>query len=78
MELYNIWIFKRIKIMSNITKVQYKIDTEVSNSDENYKQIDDMLKNNTISTEDHYILIIKLMKEKIDELVDEVNTLKNS
>ena len=64
--------------MSNITKVQYKIDTEVSNSDENYKQIDDMLKNNTISTEDHYILIIKLMKEKIDELVDEVNTLKNS
>jgi hypothetical protein len=35
-----------------------------------------MLKDNNIISEDHYMLAIKLLKEKIDELVVEVNKLK--
>ena len=60
----------------DIEKIQDKIDTEVLNSSENYKQIDSMIKNNELASEDQYVLIIKLMKEKIDELVTEVNKLK--
>jgi hypothetical protein len=60
----------------DIEKIQDKIDAEVSSSNENYKQIDSMIKDNELSSEDQYILIIKLMKEKIDELVVEVNKLK--
>tara|TARA_R110001632_G_C11218447_1_gene405200 strand:- start:49 stop:240 length:192 start_codon:yes stop_codon:yes gene_type:complete len=61
-----------------ISKIQNKIDTEVSNSNESYKVLDSMIKDSEVSVEDHYILIIKLMKEKIDELVDEVNSLKQN
>jgi hypothetical protein len=60
----------------DIEKIQDKIDAEVSSSNENYRQIDSMIKDNELSSEDQYILIIKLMKEKIDELVVEVNKLK--
>tara|TARA_R100000278_G_C5428720_1_gene149325 strand:+ start:587 stop:778 length:192 start_codon:yes stop_codon:yes gene_type:complete len=62
----------------SITKVQNKIDTEVANSNETYKVLDTMIKTDEVSSQDHYILIIKLLKEKIDELVDEVNNLKSS
>tara|TARA_X000001388_G_C2214019_1_gene116355 strand:+ start:1043 stop:1237 length:195 start_codon:yes stop_codon:yes gene_type:complete len=62
----------------SITKIQDKINTEVLNSNEAYEVLDAMIKDIELSNEDHYMLIIKLMKEKIDELVDEVNSLKQS
>ena len=62
----------------SINKIQNKIDVEVSNSNESYKVLDSMMKNNEVSVEDHYMLIINLMKDKIDELVDEVNSLKQN
>ena len=63
--------------MSNISKISEKINTQVSASNESYISIDNMLKNNEIVEGDVYMAIIKDLKEKIDELVDEVNTLKN-
>ena len=63
--------------MSNISKISEKINTQVSASNESYIDIDNMLKNNKITEGDVYIAIIIDLKEKVDELVDEVNTLKN-
>ena len=63
--------------MSNISKISEKINTQVSASNESYIDIDNMLKNNKITEGDVYIAIIKDLKEKVDELVDEVNILKN-
>lgn len=63
--------------MSNISKISEKINTQVSASNESYIDIDNMLKNNKITEGDVYMAIIKDLKEKVDELVDEVNTLKN-
>ena len=63
--------------MSNISKISEKINTQVSASNQSYIDIDNMLKNTEIIEGDVYMSIIKDLKEKIDELVDEVNTLKN-
>ena len=63
--------------MSNISKISEKINTQVSASNESYIDIDNMLENNKITEGDVYMAIIKDLKEKVDELVDEVNTLKN-
>ncbi len=63
--------------MSNISKISEKINTQVSASNESYIDIDNMLKNNKITEGDVYMAIIKDLKEKVDELVDEVNILKN-
>ena len=63
--------------MSNISKISEKINTQVSASNESYIDIDNMLENNKITEGDVYMAIIKDIKEKVDELVDEVNTLKN-
>ena len=63
--------------MSNISKISEKINTQVSASNESYIDIDNILKNNEITEGDVYMAIIKDLKEKVDELVDEVNTLKN-
>ena len=62
--------------MSDITKINDNINTQVSGSDKSYTLLDTMLKDNDIISEDHYMLAIKLLKEKIDELVVEVNKLK--
>jgi len=62
--------------MSDITKINDNINTQVSGSNKSYTLLDTMLKNNDIISEDHYMLAIKLLKEKIDELVVEVNKLK--
>jgi len=63
--------------MSDITKINDNIKTQVSGSNKSYTLLDTMLKDNDIISEDHYMLAIKLLKEKIDELVVEVNKLKN-
>ena len=63
--------------MRNISKINEKINTQVSASNESYIDIDNMLKNNKITEGDVYMAIIKDLKEKVDELVDEVNILKN-
>ena len=63
--------------MSDITKINDNINTQVSGSNKSYTLLDTMLKDNDIISEDHYMLAIKLLKEKIDELVVEVNKLKN-
>ena len=63
--------------MSNISKISEKINTQVSASNESYIDIDNILKNNEITEGDVYMAIIKDLKEKVDELVDEVNILKN-
>ena len=63
--------------MSNINKISEKINTQVSASNQTYIIIDNMLKNTEITEDDIYMVIIKDLKEKIDELVSEVNTLKN-
>ena len=63
--------------MSDITKINDNINTQVSGSDKSYTLLDTMLKDNDIISEDHYMLAIKILKEKIDELVVEVNKLKN-
>ena len=63
--------------MSNISKISEKINTQVSASNQTYIIIDNMLKNTETTENDVYIAIIKDLKEKIDELVNEVNTLKN-
>lgn len=63
--------------MSNINKISEKINTQVSASNQTYIIIDNMLKNTETTENDVYIAIIKDLKEKIDELVNEVNTLKN-
>ena len=63
--------------MSNISKISEKINTQVSASNESYISIDNVLKSSEITEDDVYIAIIKDLKEKVDELVDEVNTLKN-
>ena len=63
--------------MSNISKISEKINTQVSASNQSYIDVDNMLKNTEITEDDIYMVIIKDLKEKIDELVDEVNTLKN-
>jgi division protein CdvB (Snf7/Vps24/ESCRT-III family) len=62
--------------MSNISKISEKINTQVSASNESYITIDNTFKNNE-TIEDTYMVIIKDLKEKVDELVDEVNKLKN-
>tara|TARA_Y100000385_G_scaffold237257_1_gene251691 strand:- start:727 stop:918 length:192 start_codon:yes stop_codon:yes gene_type:complete len=62
--------------MSDITKINDNINTQVSGSNKSYTLLDTMLKDNDIISEDHYMLAIKLLKEKIDELVVEVNKLK--
>ena len=62
--------------MSDITKINDNINTQVSGSNKSYTLLDTMLKDNNIISEDHYMLAIKLLKEKIDELVVEVNKLK--
>ncbi len=62
--------------MSNISKISEKINTQVSASNQSYITIDNTFKNNE-TIEDTYMVIIKDLKEKIDELVDEVNKLKN-
>ena len=63
--------------MSNINKISEKINTQVSASNQTYIIIDNMLKNTETTENDVYIAIIKDLKEKIDELVNEVNILKN-
>ena len=63
--------------MSNINKISEKLNTQVSASNQTYIIIDNMLKNTETTENDVYIAIIKDLKEKIDELVNEVNTLKN-
>ncbi len=63
--------------MSNISKISEKINTQASASNQSYIDIDNMLKNTEIIEGDVYMAIIKDLKEKVDELVDEVNTLKN-
>ena len=63
--------------MSNISKISEKINTQVSASNQSYIDVDNMLKNTEITEDDIYMVIIKDLKEKVDELVDEVNTLKN-
>ncbi len=63
--------------MSNISKISEKINTQVSASNQSYIDVDNMLKNTEITEDDIYMVIIKDLKEKIDELVNEVNTLKN-
>ena len=63
--------------MSNISKISEKINTQVSASNQSYIDVDNMLKNTEIIEDDIYMVIIKDLKEKIDELVNEVNTLKN-
>ena len=63
--------------MSNISKISEKINTQVSASNQSYIDVDNMLKNTEITENDIYMVIIKDLKEKIDELVSEVNTLKN-
>ena len=63
--------------MSNISKISEKINTQVSASNQSYIDVDNMLKNTEITEDDIYMVIIKDLKEKIDELVSEVNTLKN-
>ena len=63
--------------MSNINKISEKINTQVSASNESYISIDNVLKSSEITEDDVYIAIIKDLKEKVDELVDEVNILKN-
>lgn len=62
--------------MSNISKISEKINTQVSASNQSYITIDNTFKNNE-TIEDTYMVIIKDLQEKIDELVDEVNKLKN-
>jgi len=62
--------------MSDITKINDNINTQVSGSNKSYTLLDTMLKDNDIVSEDHYMLAIKILKEKIDELVVEVNKLK--
>ena len=62
--------------MSNISKISEKINTQVSASNQSYITIDNTFKNNE-TIEDTYMVIIKDLKEKVDELVDEVNKLKN-
>ena len=63
--------------MSNISKISEKINTQVSASNQSYIDVDNMLKNTEITEDDIYMVIIKDLKEKVDELVNEVNTLKN-
>ena len=63
--------------MSNISKISEKINTQVSASNQSYIDVDNVLKNTEITEGYIYMVIIKDLKEKIDELVDEVNTLKN-
>ena len=63
--------------MSNISKISEKINTQVSASNQSYIDVDNILKNTEITEGDIYMVIIKDLKEKVDELVDEVNTLKN-
>ena len=63
--------------MSNISKISEKINTQVSASNQSYIDVDNVLKNTEITEGDIYMVIIKDLKEKVDELVDEVNTLKN-
>ena len=63
--------------MSNISKISEKINTQVSAANQSYIDVDNMLKNTEITEDDIYMVIIKDLKEKVDELVDEVNTLKN-
>ena len=63
--------------MSNISKISEKINTQVSASNQLYVNVNNMFTNNEVTESDVYIAIIKDLKEKIDELVDEVNTLKN-
>ena len=63
--------------MSNISKISEKINTQVSASNQSYIDVDNMLKNTEITENDIYMVIIKDLKEKVDELVNEVNTLKN-
>ena len=63
--------------MSNISKISEKINTQVSASNQSYIDVDNVLKNTEITEGDIYMVIIKDLKEKVDELVNEVNTLKN-
>ena len=63
--------------MSNISKISEKINTQVSASNQSYIDVDNVLKNTEITEGDIYMVIIKDLKEKVDELVDEVNKLKN-
>ncbi len=63
--------------MSNISKISEKINTQVSASNQSYIDINNMLQNTETIEGDVYMAIIKDLKEKIDELVEEVNTLKN-
>lgn len=78
MELHTIWIYKRIKIMADIVKIQEKINS-LTGSNNYYKHINDMIDlDKELATSNPESIVIYELIQKIDELVTEVNTLKNA
>ena len=78
MDLYTIWIYKRIKIMANLEKIQDKINS-LTGSNDYYQVINDIIDpNKELATENPESIILYELVQKIDELIEEVNTLKNA
>mgnify|MGYP003633768811 CR=1 FL=1 len=78
MDLYTIWIYKRIKIMANLEKIQDRINS-LTGSNDYYQVINDIIDpNKELATENPESIILYELVQKIDELIEEVNTLKNA
>ena len=78
MDLYTIWIYKRIKIMADLEKIQDRINS-LTGSNDYYKIINDIINpNKELATENPESIILYELVQKIDELIEEVNTLKNA
>ena len=78
MELYTIWIYKRIKIMANLEKIQDRINS-LTGSNDYYQIINSMIDpDKELATENPESIILYELVQKIDELIEEVNTLKNA
>ena len=77
MELYTIWIYKRIKIMANLEKIQDRINS-LTGSNDYYQVINSMIDpDKELATENPESIILYELVQKIDELIEEVNILKN-
>ena len=78
MDLYTIWIYKRIKIMANLEKIQDRINS-LTGSNDYYQVINSMIDpDKELATENPESIILYELVQKIDELIEEVNTLKNA
>ena len=77
MDLYTIWIYKRIKIMANLEKIQDRINS-LTGSNDYYQVINSMIDpDKELATENPESIILYELVQKIDELIEEVNILKN-